>query len=114
MSDIKLGVQLYTLRNQCKTAADFEETLKLLQSIGCGVIQISGIGPIEPEVTAQLVDKYGMEVCVTHIPYERLINDFDKLVSEHKLINCKNIGIGSMPGPFQHSEEGVTEFIAVS
>ena len=43
MSDIKLGVQLFTLRDKCKTAEDFEPTLKFLQSIGCDVIQISAI-----------------------------------------------------------------------
>lgn len=111
MGDIKLGVQLFTLRNQCRNEEAFEETLKMLQSIGCSVIQISGIGPIDPEKTASLVDKYGMDVCVTHIPFERLLNDFDNLVYEHTLIKCKNIGIGSMPGSFRENEEGLNEFI---
>ena len=57
MSDIKLGVQLFTLRDRCKNAEDFETTLKFLQSIGCDVIQISAIGDIHPEIVAELVDK---------------------------------------------------------
>ncbi len=111
MSDIKLGVQLFTLRDKCKNAHDFEETLKFLDGIGCNVIQISAIGDIDPKVVAELVDKYKMDVCVTHKPYDRMKNDLDALIYEHDLINCKNIGIGAMPGNVHESAEGVTGFI---
>jgi sugar phosphate isomerase/epimerase len=112
MSEIKLGVQLFTLRDKCQNAEDFEETLKFLQSIGCNVIQISAIGPIDPVIVGELVKKYNMEVCVTHKPYDRMKNDLDALIKEHDLINCKNIGIGAMPGNIHESFEGVTGFIA--
>ena len=91
MSDIKLGVQLFTLRDKCKNAEDFETTLKFLDSIGCHVIQISAIGDIHPEKVAELVDKYKMDVCVTHKPYDRMKNDLEALVHEHDLIHCDNI-----------------------
>ena len=32
MSEIKLGVQLFTLRDKCQNAEDFEETLKFLKA----------------------------------------------------------------------------------
>ncbi len=112
MSEIKLGVQLFTLRDKCQNAEDFETTLKFLDGIGCNLIQISAIGDIHPEIVAELVDKYKMEVCVTHKPYDRMKNDLDALIHEHDLINCKNIGIGAMPGTIHESYEGVTGFIA--
>ena len=111
MSEIKLGVQLFTLRDKCKDAEGFEETLKFLDSIGCHVVQISGIGDIDPQVVADLIKKYNMEVCVTHKSYDRMKNDLDALIYEHDLINCKNIGIGAMPGNVHESAEGVTGFI---
>lgn len=111
MNDIKLGVQLFTLRDQCKNAEGFEETLKFLDGIGCNVIQISGIGDINPHTVSELVDKYSMDVCVTHKPYDRMKNDLDELIYEHNLINCNNIGIGCMPGSVHESYEGVTGFI---
>ena len=111
MSDIKLGVQLFTLRDKCQNAGDFETTLKFLQSIGCDVIQISAIGDIYPEIVAELVDKYKMDVCVTHKPYDRMKNDLDALIHEHNLIHCDNIGIGAMPGNIHESYEGVSGFI---
>lgn len=112
MSDIKLGVQLFTLRDQCKDAKGFEETLKFLESIGCDVIQISAIGDIDPNLVGELVDKYKMDVCVTHKPYDRMKNDLDALIYEHDLVHCDNIGIGAMPGNIHESYEGVTGFIA--
>ena len=48
MNSIKLGAQLYTLRDFIKTYEDCEATFKYLDSIGINVIQISGIGPIPP------------------------------------------------------------------
>ena len=111
MSDIKLGVQLYTLRDHCQNAEDFEYTLKFLDDIGCNVIQISAIGDIHPEIVAELVDKYKMDVCLTHKPYDRMKNDLEVLCHEHDLINCKNIGIGGMLGNIHESYEGITGFI---
>jgi len=111
MSEIKLGVQLYTLRDKCQNAEDFETTLKFLDDIGCNVIQISAIGDIHPDIVAELVDKYRMDVCVTHKPYDRMKNDLDELIHEHDLIDCNNIGIGAMPGNIHETAEGVTGFI---
>ena len=111
MSEIKLGVQLYTLRDKCQNVEDFETTLKFLDDIGCNVIQISAIGDIHPEIVAELVDKYKMDVCVTHKPYDRMKNDLDELIHEHDLIHCNNIGIGAMPGNIHETAEGVTGFI---
>lgn len=111
MREIKLGVQLFTLRDYCQTIEDFEETLKMLQSIGCDVVQISGIGSFDPEVKAELIEKYNMTVCLTHISYDRFFNDYNNLINEHRLIKCKNIGIGSMPSNFRENKEGISEFI---
>lgn len=111
MSEIKLGVQLFSLRDRCQDAEGFETTLKFLDSIGCNVIQISAVGPILPEVVGELVDKYKMDVCVTHKPYDRMKNDLDALINEHNLMHCDNIGIGCMDEKIRCSAEGVDGFI---
>ncbi len=111
MSDMKLGVQLFTLRDKCQTAEDFDSTLKFLKGIGCDVIQISAIGDIAPEKVAESVKRYGMDVCVTHKPFDRMKNDALNLIHEHDLIDCKNIGIGAMPQDLYKTSEGVWGFI---
>ncbi len=107
----KLGAQLYTLRDYIKTYEDTEETFRYLNEIGIHTVQISGIGPIPQEKVAYLVEKYNMDVCVTHINYDRLKNDTDTVIKEHQMIHCNNIGIGSMPDLYRYSKEGVDAFL---
>lgn len=114
MSSIKLGAQLYTLRDYIKTYEDCETTFKYLNSIGINVIQISGIGPIEPEKVAYLVEKYNMDVCVTHTSFDRMLNNLDDVIREHKMISCDTLGIGSMPDRYRGSAQAVREFIKIT
>lgn len=110
----KIGIQLYTLRDYIQTYEDTEKTFSFVKGLGTNVIQISGIGPIEPEKVAKLVNDFQMDVCVTHKPFDRMLNDLDSLAEEHKMINCDTIGLGSMPGEYQKTEEGVREFIKLT
>ena len=114
MSDIKLGAQLYTLRDYIQNYEDAEKTFSYLDSIGINTIQISAFGPIEPEKVAYLVDKYSMDVCVTHTSFDRMLSDTEAVVREHKMIHCDTLGVGCMPGEYSGSEEGVREFIKLT
>ncbi|NLP47504.1 MAG: TIM barrel protein [Clostridiales bacterium] len=110
----KIGIQLYTLREHIQNYEDTEETFSFVKGLGTNVIQISGIGPIEPEKVAQLVNDFQMDVCVTHKPFDRMLNDLDALIEEHKMIGCDTIGLGSMPDEYRKTEEGVREFIKLT
>ncbi len=92
MSQIKLGAQLYTLRDYIQTYEDCEETFKYLNGIGINVIQISGIGPIPAEKVAFLCEKYNMDVCVTHTSFDRMRTDLDTVMKEHKMLGCDTLG----------------------
>ena len=93
----KIGIQLYTLRDYIQTYEQTEKTFKFVKDLGTNVIQISGIGPIEPEKVAFLVDKYDMDVCVTHTGFDRMQHDLDNVIAEHKMMHCDCLGIGGMP-----------------
>ena len=114
MDSIKLGAQLYTLRDYIKTYEDCEATFKYLNSIGINVIQISGIGPIPADKVAYLVEKYNMDVCVTHTSFDRMLTDLDSVMKEHKMMGCDTLGIGSMPDKFRGSVDGIKEFIKLT
>ena len=111
MGSIKLGAQLYTLRDYIKTYEDCEATFKYLNDIGINVIQISGIGPIPADKVAFLCEKYNMDVCVTHTSFDRMRTDLDSVMKEHKMLGCDTLGIGGMPDEFRGSPEGIAEFI---
>ena len=111
MSRIKLGCQLYTLRDYIQTYEDCEETFKYLKSIDINVVQISGIGPIPAEKVAYLIQKYDMDVCCTHTSFDRMLTDIDSVMKEHKIMGIDTLGIGSMPDRYRENSESVRQFI---
>ncbi len=108
---MKLGAQLYTVRQFTKTPEDIEKTLRKIKAMGFDVIQISGFGPMDPHKLGDLIHELELDVCITHNSYERLTNDLDNLIEEHRLMGCDAIGIGSMPNQFRGSKEGAQAFI---
>jgi sugar phosphate isomerase/epimerase len=109
-----IAAQLYTVRNYIKTEPDIENTLKKVKEIGYNAVQVSGMGPIEPERLKSICDKLDLAICCTHIPYGRLKNDTEAVIREHKLWNCEYIGLGSMPNEYRGSREGFLAFVKES
>ncbi|CAM4383214.1 sugar phosphate isomerase/epimerase [Paenibacillus endophyticus] len=105
-----IAVQLYTLRDYCKTEADLEQSLKKVADIGYQAVQVSGIGPIAPEKVKELADAAGLRICATHVGLDSLLHDFDNTVQKHKLWNCKYVGLGSLPDENRTSAEGYSSF----
>ena len=58
----------------------------------------------------EMTDLFGLSICATHIPYERIINDSDRVINEHKLWNCRYAGLGSMPANYGKTKKGFLSF----
>jgi sugar phosphate isomerase/epimerase len=111
---MKLGAQLYSVREYTKTPADIEATLRRVKEMGFNTVQISGFGPCGPNLIAGWVKELGLEVCVTHVPWSRLADpaELKNVIAEHKQMGCSQIGLGMRPGDvFPNSREGYTRFI---
>lgn len=93
---MEAGLNLYSIRNLIKTEEDFLDTAKKLKEMGYTYIQYSG-GPYDPEMIKRVSEASGLPVVLTHVPMDRIINDTDKLMEEHAMFGCKNIGLGAMP-----------------
>lgn len=98
---MKLGAQLYTLRNFIQTEKDIDLTLQKVAKIGYKTIQVSAMGPIAPEKLREISEKHGLEIVLTHIPAERILNDVDGVIKEHEILGCKYIGLGAMPEKYR-------------
>lgn len=98
---MKLGAQLYTLRDFTQTEADLADSLKKIADIGYTEVQISAIGPIAPEKVKELCDENSLKIVLTHTNPERIMNDTDAVIKEHEIMGCDYIGIGSMPGKYK-------------
>jgi sugar phosphate isomerase/epimerase len=113
MTQPVLAAQLYTVREFTRTAADFAASLKKIRNIGYTAVQVSAIGPIPEAEVKAVVDGEGLTICNTHIAYERLWNDLDAVIEQHRLWNCQHVALGSMPkGYREEGEAGYRRFAA--
>lgn len=110
---MKLCAQLYSLRDFCQTPEDTEKTFGIVKGIGYEAVQCSGLGPIAPEKIREISEKYGLPVVCTHSPFDRIINDTDALIKEHRVYGCDVIGLGAMPGEYRGSLENLNRFTEV-
>lgn len=93
---MKAGLNLYSIRKLIATEKDFIETAKKLKVMGYDYMQFSGV-PYNHEMIKRVVDESGMPVVLTHVGFDRIVSDTEKLVEEHLSFGCKNIGLGAMP-----------------
>lgn len=97
MTDRKIGAQLYTVRNLCQNAADFDRTLSRLEKIGYKQVQISGIGDIAPEEIKRICDAHGMNIVCTHKGEGDYESRMEDMIAFHKAIGCDIAGLGHGP-----------------
>ncbi len=109
---MKIGAQLYTVREFCQTTDAFAETLARVADLGYTTVQVSGTCAFEPEWLRDALKKNGLTCSLTHTPYARFLADPDGLIAAHKTFGCPYIGLGSMPGDYHESVEGVRRFAA--
>ncbi len=110
MNEPIIAAQLFTLREYTKTEEGLNKTLEKVKNIGYNAVQVSGIGPIEPEFVKECADRHDLIICATHIGFDRLQNNLESVISQHKLWNCSYVGIGSMPEIYRADQGGYARF----
>ena len=109
---MKIGAQLYTVREFTQTKADFEQTIAKIAKIGYECVQISAIGPeITVEEVIQICQAHQLEIVITHTPLERIKNETEQVIKEHQMMNAKYIGLGALTWGTGNSKEGYDQFI---
>ncbi len=100
-----LGAQLYTVRAYTQTEKDLDYTLEQIAKIGYTTVQISAIGAsIKPARVRELCEMHGLKIVLTHSDPNRILNDTEQLIEEHRVMGCKYIGLGSMPDKYRTPE----------
>lgn len=108
---MNIGAQLYTVRAFTQTPEDIAQTFAKVRAIGYRHVQCSAMGPIEPERLRDLLGENGLACVVTHTSPDRLLEETDAVVAEHKVFGCDSIGMGMMPERYRRSLEGLRAFI---
>lgn len=94
MSGMRIGAQLYTVRDFCRELDDFERTLGRISDIGYRFVQVSGTCAFEPDWLAERLKRYGLSCTLTHTPGDRIVSDPEGVAKEHDIFGCKYIGLG--------------------
>lgn len=94
---MKIGVQFYTLRKYLKDENGYREAFKRIKEMNAETVQLSGALPVDAKTLGEISRGYDLPICSTHAPFERIVNDLDRLSDEHLEFDCQNIGVGMMP-----------------
>ena len=85
---MKIGAQLFTVRDYCKTTDDFARTLKRVAGIGYTSVQVSGTCAYDPKWLAEELKKNNLTCDLTHTGFDRMCAETDTVVAEHKIFGC--------------------------
>ncbi|MFY9593371.1 MAG: sugar phosphate isomerase/epimerase [Caldicoprobacterales bacterium] len=105
-----VAAQLFTIRDFTKTPEDLDKSMEKIRSIGYKAVQVSGIGPMDHQQVKDIMDKHGLTICATHISFDKMQEDLEDVIYQHKLWDCKYVGVGSMPDKYRASKEGYLAF----
>ena len=91
----RLAVQLFTLREHCKTPDDLATTCRRLADQGWPAVQVSAVGVSDPKIVRQILDDHKLACCATHPrPGDRIWQDPAGLVEELKTLGCRYTAVG--------------------
>lgn len=105
---MKFGLNLYSINNLIKTEEGLRDTALKLRDMGYASMQYSGADYV-PDRLKRVSEESGLPVVLTHMPADRIVNDTDKLMEEHAVFGCKNIGLGSIPIVAMVTEDNIVD-----
>lgn len=108
---MRIGAQLYTVREFCKDLPSFAETLKKVAEIGYKTVQVSGTCAFDAAWLKEQLAQNGLRCVLTHTPVERLTGDTAAVIRDHDVFDCPYVGLGWYP--YDPPEAAVERMIEV-
>ena len=111
MTNFQIGAQMYSVRNHCQEADEMLMTMKALKAMGYNTCQLSGYNRAIPaEKLREMLDESGLTCVCTHITFQEMEEDLDKVIRYHQTLGCEYPGIGGLPGEYRTSPDGFLTF----
>jgi len=97
LKDIRIGLQLYSLRNECKK--DIEATIKGVGELGYDGVEFAGYWGKDAPQLKKLLDASGLACCGTHTHVNTIQGDeLKKTAAFHTILGNKYLIVPSLPG----------------
>ncbi|MHB9022922.1 MAG: sugar phosphate isomerase/epimerase family protein [Armatimonadota bacterium] len=97
MSDISIGLQLYTVRDE--TRKDFPGTLRRVAEIGYAGVEFAGFEGQTAEAVRALLDETGLFPAGAHIGLGSLQENIQQLIDYQLTLGNRNVTLGGIPAP---------------
>lgn len=91
----RLGLQLYSLRNELK--ADVPGTLTIVRSWGFEEVELAGLPPMKAEEQARALKTAGLRAVSGFFDYERYRDDFPSVVRDARVLGIDHVIVGWIP-----------------
>lgn len=90
----KIGIQLYSVRENFKTLDQAAETFRALKALGYDEAQTAGCYGIPYDQFYSLAHDAGIEIIGTHDDFALMQSDIALSIANHKALHTTNMGIG--------------------
>jgi sugar phosphate isomerase/epimerase len=100
----KIGLQLYTVRDQMK--ADFDGTIAKVASIGYKEVEFAGYFGRTPEQVRAVIDRNGLTSPSCHVEYDVLSDKWPSVIESSKLIGQSYIVCPWIPEEIRKQPDG--------
>lgn len=87
MSQPRVALQLYTLRDEAKT--DYVGTMRRVAEIGYGAVELAGYGGLSAPELKRVLDDLGLVVAGAHIGFNRLVEALDDEIAFNQRLGNK-------------------------
>ena len=94
---VKIGAQLYTVREFMQTKRDLAATLKKIADMGYKYVQVSGTCKFSARWMDKQLKKNGLICPLTHYDRNKIYKKTEQTIKKHKRFGCDHIGIGYAP-----------------
>ena len=88
---MKIALQMYTVRDQCKTGPDLLHTLKEVKKLGYDGVEFAGYAGLAAREIREALAETGLEALATHESVDRLKDSLEDVLSYSKAVGCKNV-----------------------
>jgi sugar phosphate isomerase/epimerase len=104
-----IAAELYTLREHLRDAGAIAAGLQRVREMGYDGVELAGLGPIEPDRLAELLQETGLTACSAHVPWERLRAETDAVIRDCRAWGCAHVAV-PIVGPEYRSADGYARF----
>ena len=108
---MKIGAQLYTVRDFYNDLEELNKTLGKLSKIGFEGIQYSPYRDFGAENIRRVADENNLKIILTHVNPKNLLENTDEAINNHKILGAGYVGIGSLPRDVYDNGYAVEKFI---